>query len=1534
MPVWILDTGSSNHLASSKSLPGRLRRAIQHNAHAVRLATANGVITTTDIVDIEVPLLGAMARVLLLPNTPNVLSIGRMVEDEGCSFRWSPGCAELIGPDGTSHRCEVRNYVPHLGRDQHPDDAELCYLATALPAGVGEEDALELPDVEAGGWHDHELHHLPKRDDCPTCAQAKVKMRAARRRDPALRERPEVWGHTLMGDHLSAADLGLEAVDLKLGITLLDAGTMYGDLIVVRSKNTNDTIMAFREFYGEDPAYYFYSDNAPELKAAAQQELMVHLTSTPHRPESNGVVERFNQLIVDGARCLLLQSGLPGRYWHYACRAFLLARNALVKGKDGNTSWSRRFGKNFHGKLIPFGAKVLYRRPKHDAAKFAPRGSEGIMLGHHLEPGGIFKGDYLVLNIDNLIGTPARSTIHRVKEVVRAPGPNEYPLREAQRAKRDRDTADIVEDGILETLEEEEDVEMPTAEEIEDMERPLAIEDEVIIDDDIADGTIQRIPRGSRIFIPRVGPPPKPSMPSGPLDDATGIQFNEANPKRPHSRSYELYEKYKAAKTVGEAIALGATRGHIKYDISKGFATLDVAMIIICIGNGENDDDAGDPEAAFAAPLLEAWCDPHSTLGEIGREFDREVFRFTERDDLSKPETVKSAFRLIRQHPGCHLHGSLPCTPWSAWQRLNMVKADDASRQRVFRAREQSMEWAATFLKMARSVIAKGGTVSFEWPRYCEGWNQPLIKDMIRELRLQPVPVDGCAVGLKDKSNKPLYKPWTIAVSSPFLAEQLKDLRCDKTHEHGKTAGPETAKTAFYPRTLCEAIHRGLDAHEDQRRGGKVPALIAEAGNQPSVASAPGFGPGGNQPLAVDLCTPKAQTKQASALVSPGFEPRLQVSLSTDDLTGPAEDSVPATVRPLRALDAGRRPILEHNVCRDGEQEMERALAAAADWPYADEPPPSVAEGHRQRLREPPCGILFALVTRLIANSSAEAKSAGCMKALKKEKDKMVAREVWNENGVDEWANVRSKDREASVGRIFSILGEKHAERRVLETDREYKARIVFAGNNIQTASGIAPHELFQEVSSAPAAMASVRATLAIGALRGFRPMMRDAAQAYIQARIDGPGRPATWVRLPRYMWPATWFDAKGQPRYKDPVVPLHKALYGHPESGALWEKHLAEILTSLGWSKCDSHPGVWIHDQSGAMLAVYVDDLLMVAPRDLEKKLWDSIAAKVSFDEDPSPIGKFLGAHHTINKDGKVTRMTVEMEDFLRDAAAIYATEIGSKRLAEVRTPYLPESVWDFAHKGNEQVGEQSSTCSSHLMKLLFAARLSRPDIIVPITRLASKVSSWNASHDRALKRLMQYVATRPELNLHSALSTDDLADVQLVMWPDADLAGDLETAKSTTGMYLELRSLDGARSWPLSWRSKRQGSTATSTCEAEYIAMSTSARAEAIPMQVLLERALGRRVDLICLEDNTQCLTAVKTGYSAALRSLPRTERISLSVAHETFVLTPGNEIRYHPTETHKGDAFTKRLDPNKFEIALELLGLRPVERVLRHV
>ena len=71
---------------SLSSLPKRLRDAIEQNAHAVRLATANEIIEATDAIDVDMQSLSIKARVLVLPNTPAFLSIGRLIEDHGCTF--------------------------------------------------------------------------------------------------------------------------------------------------------------------------------------------------------------------------------------------------------------------------------------------------------------------------------------------------------------------------------------------------------------------------------------------------------------------------------------------------------------------------------------------------------------------------------------------------------------------------------------------------------------------------------------------------------------------------------------------------------------------------------------------------------------------------------------------------------------------------------------------------------------------------------------------------------------------------------------------------------------------------------------------------------------------------------------------------------------------------------------------------------------------------------------------------------------------------------------------------------------------------------------------------------------------------------------------------------------------------------------------------------------------------------------------------------------------------------------------------------
>ena len=51
----------------------------------------------------------------------------------------------------------------------------------------------------------------------------------------------------------------------------------------------------------------------------------------------------------------------------------------------------------------------------------------------------------------------------------------------------------------------------------------------------------------------------------------------------------------------------------------------------------------------------------------------------------------------------------------------------------------------------------------------------------------------------------------------------------------------------------------------------------------------------------------------------------------------------------------------------------------------------------------------------------------------------------------------------------------------------------------------------------------------------------------------------------------------------------------------------------------------------------------------------------------------KFLGVFHVYKINGKIANFTVEMDDFMKDAAAIYANELGATKLAEARTPYVP---------------------------------------------------------------------------------------------------------------------------------------------------------------------------------------------------------------------------------------------------------------------
>ena len=73
---------------------------------------------------------------------------------------------------------------------------------------------------------------------------------------------------------------------------------------------------------------------------------------------------------------------------------------------------------------------------------------------------------------------------------------------------------------------------------------------------------------------------------------------------------------------------------------------------------------------------------------------------------------------------------------------------------------------------------------------------------------------------------------------------------------------------------------------------------------------------------------------------------------------------------------------------------------------------------------------------------------------------------------------------------------------------------------------------------------------------------------AYMQADFRGP---PTWVSIPREQWPKSWFNERGEPKYVNPVCRLLKALYGHPDSGGIWEQHCDKHLVDIGFVETPS---------------------------------------------------------------------------------------------------------------------------------------------------------------------------------------------------------------------------------------------------------------------------------------------------------------------------------------------------------------------------
>ena len=149
-----------------------------------------------------------------------------------------------------------------------------------------------------------------------------------------------------------------------------------------------------------------YTDNSLEFGKACEDLSWNHCTSTPHRSETHGIAERAVRRVKEGTSAVLLQSGLNESWWEDSLECYTYLRNVTDLLSDGKTPHERRFGQPFKGPISPFGSLVEYHpitaKDQSRIHQFGKKVLPGLFLGYALYAGGLWKGDKMVADIEEL----------------------------------------------------------------------------------------------------------------------------------------------------------------------------------------------------------------------------------------------------------------------------------------------------------------------------------------------------------------------------------------------------------------------------------------------------------------------------------------------------------------------------------------------------------------------------------------------------------------------------------------------------------------------------------------------------------------------------------------------------------------------------------------------------------------------------------------------------------------------------------------------------------------------------------------------------------------------------------------------------------------------------------------------------------------------------------------------------------------------------------------------------------------------------
>ena len=441
-----------------------------------------------------------------------------------------------------------------------------------------------------------------------------------------------------------------------------------------------------------------------------------------------------------------------------------------------------------------------------------------------------------------------------------------------------------------------------------------------------------------------------------------------------------------------------------------------------------------------------------------------------------------------------------------------------------------------------------------------------------------------------------------------------------------------------------------------------------------------------------------------------------------------------------------------------------------------------------------------------------------------------------------------------------------------------FKARLVAKGYS--QIEGIN----YQETYAPTLNPSSLRYCLVHGMQNDFEIDHIDVETAFLYGELEEE----VYMRLPEMCG-----DNSGK------VVRLLRSLYGLKQASRCWNKKAVNAILEKGYTQSTADPCMFyrVRDNKTEILTLFVDDCLVMGKRESIDEVIGGLSKEFKL-RNLGPVKLILG----IKVDRTPDSISLSQSSYIRSVL----TRFGMNDCKPASTP-MPTKLTTDA-KENLTLFDDVNLYQQLIGALIYISNNTRPDITYSVSVLARDMAKPTIYSYQLAKRVLRYL----QGTINAKLTFNKNNNNQLVGYSDASYAEN-DDRKSTTGMLFV------ANGGSISWKSKKQQIVALSSMEAEYIALTSTAK-EALWLRKIEAELKGRRESMIIHEDNQ---SAIKLASNSITND--RSKHIDVRYHFIRDRIHRGEiNLNYIPTKFQLADLMTKGLPKDQHYALAKGMGL----------